>query len=96
VERSTRNIEHTQRPDEPKRREIEIGTKEYNRKDKERQERHIHSIWKTSEWNWSLSMLALLRFSLCINPALFLRGATPLNSWPLLLIYKPLPDYEKH
>jgi hypothetical protein len=40
-------LEHTQRPDEPKRREIEIGTKDYNRTYKERQERHINSIWKT-------------------------------------------------
>ena len=40
-------ISQKQRPDEPKRREIEIGTKEYNRKYKERQEKHINSIWKT-------------------------------------------------
>jgi len=31
--------------------------------------------------------MVFVRLSLCINPALFLRGATPLNSWPLLLIY---------
>jgi len=31
--------------------------------------------------------MVFVRLSLCINPALFLRGATPLNYWPLLLIY---------
>jgi hypothetical protein len=44
------------------------------------------SLVKT-DLNCSLRILALLWLSLFRNPCWFFSGATPINSWPLLLMY---------
>ena len=40
-----------------------------------------------ADLNCWFNVLTLARASLCMNPSVFLRGATPVASWPLLLTY---------
>jgi hypothetical protein len=49
-------------------------------------QKHRAHVVKT-DLNCSLRILALLWLSLFRNPCWFFSGATPINSWPLLLMY---------